>query len=105
LTPTHCEAPRAIIFGNDDCLLSQPQLSPVSLNGRIIGFRHDSIPTRSVYALCGIRSGDVWTTVNGVTLDTPDQALELYPRLRESDHLHITLLRDDNPFEVQIDLH
>ena len=93
-----------MVFGDDDCLLTRPQLSPVSVSGRVIGFRHDSIPSHSVYAHCGIRSGDVWTTVNGVTLDSPDQALELYPRLRASDHLSIALLRGNEPVEVQIDL-
>jgi general secretion pathway protein C len=57
-----------------------------------------------VYARCGIRSGDIWTQVNGVALDSPDQALELYPRLRDNDRLSIALLRDGRPMQVQIEL-
>jgi type II secretory pathway component PulC len=104
LSPTHCQAPKAAVFGDDDCLLSRPQLAPVTEAGRVIGFRHDSIPSRSVYARCGIRSGDIWTQVNGVALDSPDQALELYPRLRASEQLSIALLRDGRPVQVHIEL-
>jgi len=104
LSPTHCEAPKASVLGDEDCLLARPLLALVSEGGRVIGFRYDSLTTRSVYARCGIRSGDVWTQVNGVPLDSPDQALELHPRLRTSDQLSIALLRSGQPLTVQIEL-
>jgi type II secretory pathway component PulC len=104
LSPTHCQAPKAVVFGDEDCLLSRPQLAPVTEGGRVIGFRHDSISSRSVYARCGIQSGDIWTQVNGMALDSPDHALELYPSLRASDQLSIALLRGGRSVQVQIDL-
>jgi type II secretory pathway component PulC len=104
LGPMHCEVPRAVAFGDGDCLLARPQLSPATRNGRVVGFRHDSVASRSLYALCGIQSGDVWTQLNGVTLDRPDAALELYPRLRATDRLTIDLLRGATPFKIEIDL-
>jgi general secretion pathway protein C len=104
LGPTHCEVPRAVAFGDGDCLLARPQLSLATANGRVVGFRHDSVASRSLYALCGIQSGDVWTKLNGVALDGPDAALEVYPRLRESDRLTIDLLRGTTPLTVEIEL-
>jgi len=104
ISPTHCEVPRSLLLDDDDCLLSRPQLVPHAVEGRTVGFRHDSIPSRSIYAACGIRSGDVWTKLNGEPLDSPDQALRLYPSLRDSQRLTIELLRGSQSFEVVIEL-
>ena len=102
--PTHCEVPRAVLFDGKDCLLAQPRLTPYAVEGQVLGFRNDSIPSRSVYAVCGIRSGDVWTKINGEPLDSPERALRIYPKLRESEQLKIELLRGAQSLEVQLDL-
>jgi hypothetical protein len=102
--PTHCEVPKDVAWGDNQCLLSRPQLTAVSEEGRVIGFRHDSVPSRSMYALCGIRSGDIWTKINGTLLDSADAALELYPRLRGSDRLTIDVLRGATSLTVEIEL-
>ena len=104
ISPTHCEVPRAVFLDDRDCLLAQPQLTPHLVEGRVVGYRHDSIPSRSVYAACGVRSGDVWTKLNGEALNSPDQALKLYPSLRESERLQIELLRGARALEVLIEL-
>ena len=104
ISVTHCEVPRSVFLDDRDCLLAQPQLTPHRVEGRVVGFRHDSVPSRSVYAACGIRSGDVWTKLNGERLDSADQALRLYPSLRESQQLQIELLRGAQSLQVVIDL-
>jgi hypothetical protein len=101
---THCEVAKAVFFGDNQCLLSQPKLSQVIEGGRAIGVRHHDVRSRSVCALCGIRSGDVWTRLNGATLDTPDAVLALYPTLRQQDKLRIDLLREGRPHTIEIQL-
>src|SRR5262245_3963189 len=88
----HCRVDRALFFGEHDCLIATPSIQPVSQAGRAIGFRNDSIGPSSVLGLCGIRSGDVWTKVNGASVATPDDVLELYPKLRAAEKLVIDLL-------------
>jgi type II secretory pathway component PulC len=65
-------------------------------------FRDESLRRKSVYALCGIRSGDVWTRVNSRSLATPEEALELYGKLRENDQLVIDLVRSGKNIQLQI---
>jgi hypothetical protein len=104
LAPTHCTVPRAVFFGDQDCLLAQPRLSAVSAGARTIGFRQHDVPSRSLYALCGLRPGDVWLRVNGTALDSPEAALALYPSLRAQPILRIDVQRDGTPLQVQLDL-
>lgn len=101
--PTYCEAPRAVFFHADDCLLGT-RVSPISVDGRPIGFRNDHIGPHSILGLCGVRSGDVWTAINGRSLATPDDALTLYPQLIHADKLMLQLLRDGRPHTVEIAL-
>jgi type II secretory pathway component PulC len=101
---SHCEAPRAVFFEADDCLLGT-RITPVSVEGRPIGFRNDRIGEHSILGLCGVRSGDVWTAINGQSVATPDDALTLYPRLVHADKLTLQLLRDGRNFAIEIALH
>jgi membrane-associated protease RseP (regulator of RpoE activity) len=100
----HCELDRDVWFGEHDCLIATPSITQVSAGGRAIGFRNDSIGRNSVLSLCGIRPGDIWTKVNGGSVATADDVLELYPKLRHADKLTIDLLRDGESVAVEIAL-
>lgn len=101
---THCVVPRAVFFGDGDGLLARPRLSPISEAGRVVGFRLHDVPSRSVYAVCGIRPGDVWLRVNGAVLDSPEAALAVYPSLRAQQALRVDILREGRPVQIRIQL-
>ena len=52
-----------------------------------------SIQPGSLYASIGIENGDVIQRINGYEINSPDKALEMYQRLRESSHVTIELER------------
>jgi type II secretory pathway component PulC len=99
---THCEAPRALFLDADDCLIASPAIKPVVVDGKAIGLRNDRIGSNSILGLCGVHSGDVWTRVNGETVAEPEDALQLYPKLRKAEKLTIDLLRDGESHTIEI---
>ena len=100
----HCEVARAVFFGEGPgCVSAMPRLTPQSEQGRVIGFRYDGVGRNSVFALCGIRSGDTWTKVNDVSLSSPEDVLRSYEALRGAPALTISLLRQGlQPFDVKV---
>jgi hypothetical protein len=99
----HCEVARAVFFGEGPgCVSAMPRLTPRSERGQVIGFRYDGVGRNSVYALCGIRSGDTWTKVNAVSLGSPEDVLRSYEALRRAPDLTISLLREGQPVEVTV---
>jgi hypothetical protein len=99
----HCEVTRAVFFGEGPgCVSAMPRLTPQSERGQVIGFRYDGVGRNSVYALCGIRSGDTWTKVNAVSLSSPEEVLRSYETLRGAPDLTISLLREGQPIQVTV---
>ena len=66
---------------------------PSFKNGAANGFKLFSIQPNSLYASIGIENGDVIQRVNGYEINSPEKALELYQKLRESRHVTIELER------------
>jgi general secretion pathway protein C len=63
------------------------------------------IQPRSLLALLGIQRGDVLMQVNGVELDSPEKALQIFQQLREARNISIGLVRDGERmnFDYQIE--
>jgi hypothetical protein len=95
LDPSHCETPRELLLGGSPgCLLRQPAIRIVkSATGESVGFVNDSIFPRSVYALCGFRSGDIWLAINGHRLTSPEAALEAHRVLGEAQTIDVEVRR------------
>jgi len=100
--PTHCEVAQSVFFGERHCLLSNPKIVQVTIQGKVVGIRNESISVRSVYARCGIRSSDIWTAINGRSLANPEDVLAAYASLRQSERLDIELLRSNRPLTVHV---
>jgi general secretion pathway protein C len=62
-------------------------------NGQPSGFKLYAVRPASVFAKLGIRSGDTVTSVNGFDLSSPDNALEVYTKVREASHLSVSVIR------------
>jgi general secretion pathway protein C len=78
---------------NMNSLATQARIVPSFKNGVANGFKLFSIQPGSLYASIGIENGDVIQRVNGYEINSPDKALEVYQRLRESSHVTIELER------------
>jgi general secretion pathway protein C len=78
---------------NMNTLATQARIVPSFKNGVANGFKLFSIQPGSLYASIGIENGDVIQRINGYEINSPDKALEMYQRLRESSHVTIELER------------
>lgn len=74
-------------------IATQARIVPSFKNGVANGFKLFSIQPNSLYASIGIENGDVIQRVNGYEINSPEKALELYQKLRESAHVTIELER------------
>ena len=62
------------------------------------------IRPRSLLANLGMKVGDVVSSVNGVELDSPEKALQIFQQLREAKRLTVDLTRGQEKmsFEYQV---
>jgi general secretion pathway protein C len=84
---------------NLNTLATQARLVPSFKNGVANGFKLFQIQPGSLYASIGIENGDVITRINGYEVNSPDKALEVYQKLRESPHVTIELERGGQPIK------
>jgi general secretion pathway protein C len=90
------ELDRSVIdttLSNLNTIATQARIVPSFRNGVANGFKLFSIQPGSLYASIGIENGDVIQRVNGYEINSPEKALELYQKLRESSHVTIELDR------------
>lgn len=80
-------------LGDLNKIATQARIVPSFKNGVANGFKLFSIQPGSLYASIGIENGDVVQRVNGYEMNSPEKALELYQKLKESGHVTIELER------------
>jgi general secretion pathway protein C len=91
------EVPKTLVDGalsNMSALATQARIVPSFKNGVANGFKLFSIQPNSLYANIGVENGDVIQRINGYEINSPDKALEVYQKLRESSHITIELERN-----------
>jgi general secretion pathway protein C len=69
-------------------------------NSQPNGFKLYAVRPNSVFARLGIGSGDTVTSVNGFDLSSPDNALEVYTKVREASHLSVSVIRRGKPMTL-----
>jgi len=86
-------------------LLKQARMEPNLVAGRMDGFVVRMIRPKSLLDTLGIQRGDVLVQVNGMPLDSPEKALQIFQQLREVRHLSISLQRNGTPmnFEYEVE--
>ncbi len=91
--------------GNLNELLRQARMEPNIVDGQTQGFVVRMIQPRSLLALLGIQRGDVLHEINGVELDSPEKALQIFQQLREARSISIGLERggSNHTFQYEIE--
>jgi type II secretory pathway component PulC len=104
---THYKLPR----GSVDTLLANPldfmkgaRVVPSMRNGQADGFKLYAIRPSSPFAKLGFQNGDTIHGINGFALDTPDQALEVYTKLRDATEVTFDLTRRGKPVSLRIQI-
>ncbi len=80
-------------LSNLNTIATQARIVPAFEDGVAQGFRLFSIRPGSIYSQIGIQNGDVVRKINGFEINSPDRALEVYQRLRESSRVEVELER------------
>jgi general secretion pathway protein C len=91
------EVKRSFIEGtlsNLNQVATQARIVPSFRNGVANGFKLFSIRPGSLYSAIGVQNGDVIQRINGYEINSPDKALEVYQKLRESSHITIDIDRN-----------
>jgi general secretion pathway protein C len=80
------------------------RIVPSFKNGVSNGFKLFSIRPGSLYSAIGIENGDVIQRINGYEINSPEKALELYSKLRESSHVKLDLEHNGQPLSKEYDI-
>ncbi len=75
----------------------QARIVPAFKDGTADGFKLFSIRPDSVFAKIGLQNGDVVRRINGFELNSPERALELYSKLKDSGRVEVDLERNGSP--------
>ena len=91
-------------LGDLNKIATQARIVPSFKNGVANGFKLFSIQPGSLYASIGVENGDVIQRINGYEINSPDRALELFQKLRESSHVTIELERGGQPVRKEYNI-
>jgi len=75
-------------------LLTQARVIPNLTNeGRIQGYKIIAIREGSIYDKIGLKDGDIIYSINGILVDNPEKALQLFQQLRSQTEFQIEIER------------
>jgi len=77
---------------------------PEQQDGAIVGVRLFGIRPGSLLATLGLQSGDRLESINGLSVASPEEALEAYARLRTAERLNVRLSRSGKPVELTLNI-
>ena len=80
---------------NFNSLLSTARMVPQVENGQTIGFRLVELKRGTLLEKVGLQVGDVLVEINGVALNSPEKALQVFQQVREANNISLGLLRHD----------
>ncbi len=72
----------------------QARIVPAFKDGVAQGFKLFSIRPDSIYTKIGIQNGDVIKRINGLDMNSPEKALEIYGKLKDSARIDIEVERN-----------
>lgn len=90
--------------GNLGELMKQARMEPFIVDGQTRGFEVKMIKPDTIFTKLGLLRGDVIRQVNGVPLDSPEKALQIFQQLREARHIVIALERSGAPMSLEYNL-
>ena len=91
------EVPRGEIdrtLSNLNEVAMQARIVPAFKDGVAQGFKVFSIRPDSIYSKIGVQNGDVIRRINGFEMNSPEKALEVYSKLKDSNRIDIELERN-----------
>jgi general secretion pathway protein C len=82
------------LLNNMSALSRAARIVPELKDGRAAGFRLFSVRPDGPFAMIGLQNGDVISSINGLEMNSPDQALMVYTKLKSASNLSVGLERN-----------
>ncbi len=84
--------------------MSDARLLPSQKDGKVEGFRASEVKPNGVFAMIGIKNGDVLLRLNDFPMDSPDKALQSFIALKGQSRLKLDIVRDGQPQTFNYDI-
>lgn len=84
--------------------MSDARLLPSVKDGRVEGFRVSEVKPSGVFAMVGIRNGDVLHKINDLPVDSPERAIQSLASLKGQNRIKLDLVRDGQPATFSYDI-
>lgn len=84
--------------------MTDARLLPSAKDGKVEGFRASEVKSSGVFAMIGIKNGDVLLRLNDFPIDSPDKALQSFIALKGQNRLKLDLIRDGQPATFNYDI-
>jgi len=84
--------------------MTDARLLPSQKDGRVEGFRASEVKPNGVFAMVGIKNGDVLLRLNDFPVDSPDKALQSFIALKGQSRLKLDMIRDGRPVTFNYDI-
>ncbi|MEE9542199.1 MAG: hypothetical protein V3V95_00265 [Thermodesulfobacteriota bacterium] len=85
-------------------LLTQARILPYRVGGVTKGFRLSSVQRSGVFALMGLRSGDILLKVNDYSIDSPEKGIQLLSGLKGESSIELDILRGGKPTKLNYEI-
>jgi len=102
LAPNTYEIPRNDLektLGNLNEISTQARIMPAFKDGASQGYRLHAIRPNSFYQKLGMQNGDIVKRINGYDMNSPEKALELYAKLKDSSRIDLEIERNGSPLK------
>ncbi len=84
--------------------MTDARLLPSQKDGKVEGFRASEVKPGGLFAMIGIRNGDVLVRLNDFPVDSPDKALQSFIALKGQSRLKLDIVRDGQPQTLNYDI-
>ena len=85
-------------------LMKQARMEPHVVNGKTDGFEVKMLRPNTIFTALGLQKGDIIKEVNGLALDSPEKALQIFQQLREAQHIVVAVVRNNAPLSLEYNL-
>lgn len=84
--------------------MTDARLLPSSKEGKVEGFRVSEVRPSGIFAMIGIRNGDVLLRLNDFAIDSPEKAIQSLASLKGQTRIKLDLIRDGQPATFSYDI-
>jgi len=95
---------RQRLYKNPRSLAEVLRIVPAKKDGQLIGYKVSPGKDSSQFQMLGFEPGDVVTSINGISLDEPSKALEIYKLMRSARQANFSINRGSATMDIVVSL-